>query len=216
MIKITENFTDLRLNTDNEGKALFFDKIMAEMQERDFAILKIGVKMPAGAAGFFTDILAIDQINLPESVEIDGNVITFTDSNAFEIFMHEACHFEHLAVDDGYFKAPTLRGERVDMNAVIDDRTEILRRNTEYEAGWRSVYYSKIYKMGNERRVINLNLANLINYDISKQEKETFKILNKRIKAEPKGTKTLDIFSDIFAKVNKFSEWADPLHKIEI
>lgn len=213
MIKITSNFTAIKLDDPNPGRCAFWDKVMAAMESLDFAVLKIGVKMPTGAGGFFTELLAVDSINLPDGPVLENNKIKFPDDNAFGVFIHEAAHFLHLIIDEGRRITKGHEGEVLTFEDQINDRTNTVRREIEYEAGYRSVYYNAVYKMFPGREIINLNLANMVNYDLSKQPADVRKKINDMC---GEGEKIVDKLKPVFAKVNKFSEWIDPKHIIKI
>lgn len=214
MIKITDNFTDIELNDANEGRRQFWTKVMEALQSRDFAVLKFGVAMPTGAGGFYTELLAVDSINLPEGPTLIDNKVTFPDENSFAIFVHESCHFLHLSVDEGRRMTKGHEGEVITMEDQLDDRTGKLRREIEFEAGYRSVYYSQVYKMfPGSRLVIDLNLANMLNYDMHSQPKE---IREKLQKMGKENEKIMDTYKPVIEKVKKFSEWTEPDHVIKI
>lgn len=218
MIKVTSNFTEIRLDDPNEGRQQFFTKIMETLEDRTFSVLKIGVDMDEGVGGFFTNRLYLDSINLGKEVQFKNNVIKFKNDQEFAIFVHEACHFLHLSRDEGQFICPPMQGESMDLERLQSEPK--IRRWAEYEAGYRALLMDRAYKMfPHDRTNLEVNLQNMLNYDVKSAPKETREKFNKLMK-ESKDLSIDDytkmIKEKILHNVHKFSEWQDVGHDILI
>lgn len=213
MVKITDDFETYELEDENEGRREFWHEIMESLAERTFGLLKIGVPMPDGVGGFFTDRLHVDSINLPESWEVKGKKVTYKDDHAFMIFVHEACHFLHLSRDEGLFISPiNEKGMKMDMRDMLDNTS--WRRAAEYEAGYRAIMMDRAYHMFPGSRVnLEGNLTNMLNYDIKYQTPEWQEKFHKKMKGK-EGDEYKKAIQKYIGKVKKFSDWADKHHKI--
>lgn len=265
--KISHNFEDWNLNDPNPGRQEFFQMIMSALEnnESGYATFNIGVPMDAGMGGYFTNKLCLDMICLPDIVKVDeaNHLITFTDQvphetdnhtkeheedediytnlnaeEAFSVFVHEACHFLHFSRDKGEFMSPLMKGKQYSMNDIMYNMK--LRREAEFEAGYRSMFYDKIYKLyPGSRQILETNLINMMNYDKPNQTDEWKKAWNTKIRkffdnavddngnivigddGKPMPGKLVDFkgleefTQSLRNKVQKFSEWADPKHVIE-
>lgn len=266
--KIYSDFESWQLNDPNTGRQEFFSEVMSALENNEMGIatFNIGVPMPKGAGGFFTNHLNLDKICLPSIVKIDeeNHLITFTDDTsedeeeeedgdeqekievrkttaeeAFAIFVHEACHFLHFSRDNGEFISPLMKGKKYTMEEMV--KSPNLRREAEFEAGYRSVRYDKMYNLyPNSRQIIETNLVNMMNYDLPKQKpewKEKYKAKIKpffeplkdnfgRIIYDDNGNTIMGKLKDHDGLMNyqqemrnmvqKFSEWADPHHEIKL
>lgn len=262
---IIENFEDWTLDDPNPGRQEFFAEVMSALEnnESGYASFSVGVPMDRGVGGYFTNTLALDQINLPRIATADfaTQTIKFHDEEvdeefmkenpdyepitadrAFAFFVHEACHFLHFSRDGGEFTSPLMKGKVYTMNELI--HSPKVRREAEFEAGYRSVKYNamlRLYPEG-DRTILETNLHNMMNYDKPNQSREWFdkyrKIVEPWLKdaKDENGDYIIDnkgeivksgeiaeehkkdyenFFDSLFAKVEKFTEWADPKHEIK-
>lgn len=257
------DFEDWTLDDPNPGRKEFFAEVMnaLENNESGFATFSVGVPMEEGVGGYFTNTLALDQINLPSIVQADSatKTVKFVDEKvsdefmkkhpdyepltaekAFAIFVHEACHFLHLSRDNGEFISPLMKGKAYDMEQLV--HSPKVRREAEFEAGYRSVRYNAIFRLYPEgdRTILETNLSNMMNYDKQNQTHEWhekyFQIVEPWLKdakdengdliINRKGQVVKDneiadkdsyrkFMDGLLAKVQKFTEWADPKHEIK-
>ena len=260
---ISCDFQDWTLDDPNPGRREFFATVMDAMEnnESGFATFSVGVPMEEGVGGYFTNTLNLDQINLPRIAvpDIATKTIKFVDEKvsadfmkehpdyepmtaekAFAIFVHEACHFLHFSRDNGEFTSPLMKGKSYTMEQLI--HSPKVRREAEFEAGYRSVYYNAIHRLYPEgdRTILETNITNMMNYDKQNQSREWWDKYREIIKPwmkdlrDEKGHLVLDnqgkvvksgevedldsyrAFVDgLISKVEKFTEWADPKHEIK-
>lgn len=260
---ISCDFQDWTLDDPNPGRQEFFSTVMdaLENNESGFATFSVGVPMEEGVGGYFTNTLSLDQINLPRIAvpDIANKTIKFVDEKvstefmkehpdyepmtaekAFAIFVHEACHFLHLSRDQGEFTSPLMKGKSYTMEHLI--HSPKVRREAEFEAGYRSVYYNAIHRLYPEgdRTILETNISNMMNYDKQNQSREWKDKYNEIIKPwmkdlrDEKGHLVLDnqgkvvksgevedldayktFTKGLISKVEKFTEWADPKHEIK-
>lgn len=260
---ISCDFQDWTLDDPNPGRREFFATVMdaLENNESGFATFSVGVPMEEGVGGYFTNTLCLDQINLPRIAvpDIAAKTIKFVDETvtpefmkehpdyepmkaekAFAIFVHEACHFLHLSRDQGEFTSPLMKGKVYTMDQLI--HSPKVRREAEFEAGYRSVYYNAIHRLYPEgdRTILETNLTNMLNYDKQNQTREWHEKYREILKPwlknarDEKGHLILDnhgqviksseienmdaykeFVDGLLAKVQKFTEWADPKHEIK-
>ena len=260
---ISCDFQDWTLDDPNPGRREFFATVMDAMEnnESGFATFSVGVPMEEGVGGYFTNTLNLDQINLPRIAvpDIANKTIKFVDETvspdfmkehpdyepmtaekAFAIFVHEACHFLHFSRDQGEFTSPLMKGKSYTMEQLI--HSPKVRREAEFEAGYRSVYYNAIHRLYPEgdRTILETNITNMMNYDKQNQSREWWDKFREIIKPwmkdlrDEKGHLVLDnqgkvVKSDevedldsyraftngLISKVQKFTEWADPKHEIK-
>ena len=165
-----------------------------------------------------------------------------TAEKAFAIFVHEACHFLHFSRDNGEFTSPLMAGKSYTLEQLI--HSPKVRREAEFEAGYRSVKYNamlRLYPEG-DRTILETNLHNMMNYDKPNQSREWhekfYKIIeqwcedakdeNGDLVIDNKGNvvksgkiaeehmKEFEAFQDsLYAQVERFTEWADPKHEIK-
>ena len=132
-----------------------------------------------------------------------------------------------------------MKGKVYTMEELI--KSPKVRREAEYEAGYRSVRYDKMYNLyPGSRQVLETNLVNMMNYDLPNQTpewKEKYRAKIKpyfdvmkdetgRIIYDDNGNTILGELVDrdglmkyqqeIRNNVQKFSEWADPKHEIKL
>ena len=260
---ISCDFQDWTLDDPNPGRREFFATVMDAMEnnESGFATFSVGVPMEEGVGGYFTNVLNLDQINLPRIAvpDITNKTIKFVDETvspdfmkehpdyeplkaekAFAIFVHEACHFLHFSRDQGEFTSPLMKGKSYTMDQLI--HSPKVRREAEFEAGYRSVYYNAIHRLYPEgdRTILETNITNMMNYDKQNQSREWWDKYREIIKPWMKDLRdeqghlvfdnhgkvvksgeveNLDAYrafmDGLIAKVEKFTEWADPKHEIK-
>lgn len=260
---ISCDFQDWTLDDPNPGRREFFATVMDAMEnnESGFATFSVGVPMEVGVGGYFTNTLNLDQINLPRIAvpDIANKTIKFVDETvspdfmkehpdyepmtaekAFAIFVHEACHFLHFSRDQGEFTSPLMKGKSYTMEQLI--HSPKVRREAEFEAGYRSVYYNAIHRLYPEgdRTILETNITNMMNYDKQNQSREWWDKYREIIKPwmkdlrDEKGHLVLDnqgkvvksgevedldsyraFTNGLISKVQKFTEWADPKHEIK-
>ena len=260
---ISCDFQDWTLDDPNPGRREFFATVMDAMEnnESGFATFSVGVPMEEGIGGYFTNTLNLDQINLPRIAvpNITNKTIKFVDETvspefmkehpdyepltaekAFAIFVHEACHFLHFSRDQGEFTSPLMKGKSYSMEQLI--HSPKVRREAEFEAGYRSVYYNAIHRLYPEgdRTILETNITNMMNYDKQNQSREWWDkyreiikpwmkdlrdehghlVLDNQGKVVKSGeVENLDSYraftKGLISKVEKFTEWADPKHEIK-
>ena len=260
---ISCDFQDWTLDDPNPGRREFFATVMDAMEnnESGFATFSVGVPMEEGVGGYFTNTLNLDQINLPRIAvpDIANKTIKFVDETvspdfmkehpdyepmtaekAFAIFVHEACHFLHFSRDQGEFTSPLMKGKSYTMEQLI--HSPKVRREAEFEAGYRSAYYNAIHRLYPEgdRTILETNITNMMNYDKQNQSREWWDKYREIIKPwmkdlrDEKGHLVLDnqgkvvksgevedldsyraFTNGLISKVQKFTEWADPKHEIK-
>lgn len=171
-IVIDSGFRDIKLNDTSkyaEGRKEFFAGVMEELKRADdefMACFIIGRKIE-GVGGYFTGSDYVARIVLPEgTADYDENTktLTFKDDEQFAIFVHEASHFRHLITDRGAFKSPSFEKLEPFACAGFGKHLPSNTKYLEYEAGWRSLYYNEVYKMGPKKLFFDLNLKNMLIY----------------------------------------------------
>jgi hypothetical protein len=260
---ISCDFEDWTLDDPNPGRQEFFAEVMSALENNDsgFATFSMGVPMEEGVGGYFTNHLALDQINLPSIcvADVKNKKVKFQDEvvseefmkehpdyeplkaeKAFAIFVHEACHFLHFSRDRGEFTSPLMAGKSYSMEELI--HSPKVRREAEFEAGYRSTKYNAIYRLypAGDRTILETNVSNMMNYDKKNQTREWHEkyiqivepwladakdengdyIVDRKGQVaksdEIKDKESYRKFMDsLIAKVTKFTEWADPKHEIK-
>lgn len=175
----------------------FFNMIKTTFANLPCCELVFGIKKE-GIGGFFGKEKYIPNITLPaDCAECTETSIKFNSDDEFATFIHEASHFLHIVKDRGRFMAPTLKdcppveyeqGYGFIKAKVID---------SEFEAGWRSIYYALIYGMfdSDDRTVLENNLINMSHYITFENEKD-FKENEIETKVK-EWVKTVKDFNDI-------------------
>ena len=266
IFKIYTDFESWQLDDPNPGRQEFFSEVMSALENNDLglATFNIGVPMEKGTGGYFTNRLNLDKICLPNIVKVDeaNHLIKFVDQQfepeeiededpalmkeltmnaeeSFAVFVHEACHFLHFSRDKGEFISPLMKGKTYSMDELV--RSPKVRREAEFEAGYRSVKYDLIYKLcPGTRRILETNLVNMMNYDLKNQTpewKESYTNATRPFYDLAKDKDGNVIFGSdglpqigrlkdkdglmkynqsIRDKVQRFTEWADPYHVIEL
>lgn len=264
--KIVYDFESWQLDDPNPGRREFFAEVMSALENNELglATFNIGVPMDKGTGGYFTNHLNLDKICLPNIAEVDeaNHLIKFVDEKpeepdpdadpddpimmlnhtlnaeeTFAIFVHEACHFLHFSRDGGEFISPLMKGKKYTMDEMA--HSPKLRRECEFEAGYRSVRYDALYKMyPGSRQILETNLINMTNYDVKNQSREWHEKYDELTKpfynlAEDNGGNVIlgpngmpvsgklrdaqglaDFNKALRDRVQKFTEWADPKHVI--
>lgn len=229
-IRIHKRFSEYTLNTDNPGRQQYWLNVMQQLEEQPFAALKIGVEMPSMGAAYYTVQHGICQICLSRgAASVDGKTVTFESDSAFAVFMHEIGHFQHMTVECGVFRSPTLfqRGAVMDedrafklMDSLHSDNERLKSlelRNMEYEAGWRALYNDRKYKtFPGSRKLMEMMISNLFLYDLTRQTEEWRTKLNETLNDDQSSDKVFDWFNDKSLPLyKKYSEWEDPYHVIK-
>ena len=266
IFKIYMDFESWQLDDPNPGRQEFFAEVMSALENNDMglATFNIGVPMEKGTGGYFTNRLNLDKICLPNIVKVDeaNHLIKFVDQQfepeeiededpalmkemtmnaeeSFAVFVHEACHFLHFSRDKGEFISPLMKGKTYTMDELV--HSPKVRREAEFEAGYRSVKYDLIYKLcPGTRRILETNLVNMMNYDLQNQTpewKESYTNATRPFYDLAKDKDGNVIFGSdglpqigrlkdkdglmkynqsIRDKVQRFTEWADPYHVIEL
>ena len=264
IFKIVMDFESWQLDDPNPGRQEFFAEVMSALENNELglATFNIGVPMEKGTGGYFTNHLNLDKICLPNIVKVDeaNPTIKFVDQQfepeeiededpalmkdltmsaeeSFAVFVHEACHFLHFSRDNGEFISPLMKGKKYTMNELV--QSPKVRREAEFEAGYRSVRYDMLYKLcPGTRRILETNLVNMMNYDLKNQTqewKEQYTNATRPFYDLAKDKEGNVIFGSdglprigelkdrdglmkynqsIRDKVQKFTEWADPNHVI--
>lgn len=224
-IRIHKRFTDVVLDDPNQGRQRYWRDVMSQLQEQPFAVLKIGVPMPGMGAAYFCVKNGIVNICLSkDAATFEDNKIKFKEDRDFAIFVHEAAHFQHIVVDNGVWRSPSLANDvpltEDRVKEVFGWKTEAARlrsleiRNTEYEAGWRAMFNDKVYKLFPGSRVLlETMIANLLMYDISRQPKEWRDKLGELAKTDEEANAYVK--QHCLSAYKKYSEWADPHHLIK-
>lgn len=264
IFKIINDFESWQLDDPNPGRQDFFAEVMSALENNELglATFNIGVPMEKGVGGYFTNHLNLDKLCLPEIVKVDeaNHTIKFVEQTfendededidpimlkemsmspeeSFAVFVHEACHFLHFSRDGGEFISPLMKGKKYTMNEMV--QSPKLRRECEYEAGYRSVRYDLLYKLcPGSRQILDTNLINMTNYDFKNQTpewKNKYDELTKQfydldadvcgnVILGPNGMPVSGKLKDreglmkfnkaLREKVQKFTEWADPNHVI--
>ena len=189
-IKIMDGFTEIKLDDPNEGRRDFFDMIMTRMQEIEdkggadgFCAFIIGRKIE-GVGGYFTGEDYIYRLVLPEGTatyDESMKLLKFADDKKFGIFVHEASHFLHLVVDKGEFISPSFEKLEPMRRAATNGHLRSNTKYMEFEAGYRSLYYNKIYEMypEDDKTIWDLNMCNMLNYVSFKGHEEFIEELRK-------------------------------------
>lgn len=216
---ISETFIkNIVLVDDSEcasGRAHFWHNLADFMSSQLVAFIQFD-KKPKGASAFFQrQSLQVDRIYLPEEIaeiKLEGSgaetrgTIRFVDDLSFAIFLHETSHYYHVAKDEGKFLAPTIKAPKKLLSksgAHHQDYTV----DFEYEAGYRSLMYSRLYNLfpSNNRTVLEMNLKNMLNY-ITILNREDFegcdpKVWSRRIDEWPSSIQSFDEISDYMTVV---------------
>lgn len=173
MIRLTEtNIKDFKLVDDGpcgENRKVFWDSLTSYIASKLFGAIEIdGVFRDVG--GYFTtNYFKMDKIVIPEDtcvVDMGKKTVKFANDAKFAVFLHEVSHYYHLVKDKGKFISKAFE----DMKPYkIGERGEHFKpyiKYLEYEAGWRSLYYSDIYNLypDGDRTVLETNLRNMIHY----------------------------------------------------
>lgn len=223
-IVIESAFETVKLHDDSpyaEGRKMFFDFIMHNMQEVDnegLACFIIGKKIE-GVGGYFTGADYVNRIVLPEGIatyDPKTKEVTFKDDEQFGIFVHESSHFMHLVVDKGKFISPSFEHLKPMALAATNGHARSNTKYLEYEAGYRSLYYNEIYEMYPDNEVImELNLMNMTNYMHIKSD-DNFIEEYKKLKTEEERMEFLKKRKDeVKEKLKSITKWSQ-IDKFEL
>ena len=224
-IKIMSGFTDIRLDDPCEGRQDFFNMVMNSMQEIEdrgtdgFCAFIIGRKIE-GIGGYFTGEDYIFRLVLPEGVaeyDEDKKLIKFKDDKQFGIFVHEASHFLHLVVDKGEFISPSFEHLEPMKLAATNGHHHSNTKYMEFEAGYRSLYYNKIYEMypEDDKTIWDLNMHNMLNYVTFKGHEEFQEELRKLKDPEEIDKKIKEKTDEVLEMTKGITKWSE-LDKFEI
>lgn len=117
-----------------------------------------------GAAAFFVPDKAVPRLVIPKdsaTYDKESNTLRFTDDSdySFAVVIHEASHLLHFARDHMAFHAPHLylkyESKPIDPNKYASDME--VKRDIEYEAGYRSLMFKK------HNQLIDNDLIKLVN-----------------------------------------------------
>lgn len=221
-----DGFTEVKLDDACEGRQDFFNMIMTRMQEIEdkggaegFCAFIIGRKIE-GVGGYFTGQDYIYRLVLPEGVadyDEEKKLLKFKDDKQFGIFVHEASHFMHLVVDKGAFISPSFEHLEPMKHAAHGAHLKSNTKYMEFEAGYRSLYYNKIYEMypEDDKTIWDLNMNNMLNYVTFKGHEDFLKEL-RAIKDEKEREKKIDEKEEEIKEFTKcITKWSQ-LDKFEI
>jgi hypothetical protein len=186
------------------------------MSQQLIAFIQFDEKPKKATAYFQRQSLQVDRIYMPEDsaeIKLEGSgaetkgSIRFVDDHSFAVFLHEASHYLHLIKDHGNFMAPTIKDRPKKLMTKTGAHHQDFTIDFEYEAGYRSLKYARLYNMfpENDRTVLDLNLVNMLNYltilnsdDFDGCDPEVWK---RRIKEWPKTIRSFDEISDYMTVV---------------
>lgn len=176
---LTETFIKNIVLIDNSeyapGRTRFWNDLQHFMSQQIIAFIQFD-KKPENAEAFFKrQSLKVDTIYMPEDsaeIKLEGSgaetrgSIRFVDDHSFALFLHEVSHYLHLIKDHGNFMAPTIKYMSKKLMTKTGAHHQDFTIDFEYEAGYRSLKYSRLYNMfpENDRTVLDLNLKNMLNY----------------------------------------------------
>lgn len=165
LIIINKKIKDIKLESNNEGQKKFFSEVMATLDKEMFSAFILNSAMK-NAGGYFTDVRYFSRIVLPEKTATynkKNHSVKFANDEMFGIFIHEACHYLHIKRDKGRFISKELM-KMIPFDSKNMEFWNEFRTECEYEAGWRSIYYNRLYKMVDEKIVKDLNIKNMTIY----------------------------------------------------
>ena len=157
------------------GRTRFWRDLQNFMADQIFANIQFDKKLETASAYFQREQLKFDRIYMPEEtaeVILEGTgadtrgTLRFVDDRAFGLFLHEASHYLHMIKDGGKFLSPTIKAAPKHLMTNSGKHSVSYTVDIEYEAGYRSLLYSKQYGLFAEgdRTVTELNLENMLNY----------------------------------------------------
>ena len=217
---LTETFIkNIVLVDDGEyapGRTRFWHDLQDFMSRQLIAFIQFDEKPKNAEAYFQRQSLQVDRIYMPENsaeIKLEGSdaetkgTIRFVDDHSFALFLHEASHYLHLIKDHGNFMAPTIKDRPKKLMTKTGAHHRDFTVDFEYEAGYRSLKYARLYNMfpENDRTVLDLNLVNMLNYltilnsnDFEGCDPEVWK---RRVKEWPKTIRSFDEISDYMTVV---------------
>lgn len=175
MIRLTEAFIkNVELIDDGpygENRKQFWNNLTAYISSKFFGAIEIDGVFKEIGGYFTTNYLEMDKIVIPETscdVDLHNNAgtIKFRNDEQFAIFLHEVSHYFHVIRDKGKYISAEFRDRKPYKPGEHGEHSRSEIPFLEYEAGWRSLYYSDIYNLFPEgdRTVLETNLINIKNY----------------------------------------------------
>jgi|SRR5690554_193931 len=209
MYEIKKDFTKYKLIDKNKGRVEFWDRVMRGLQNCEFSILIFTEITSKTIECFYENENYLEKIYITGNWKVNNFEVTYDTEIDYCCFLHEASHFLHLSVDDQVSIVPENNNKKIEH--IKENIREI-----EYEAAYRSVFYSKQYKMFlGSRTVLDINLLNLLHYDIKFQPKEWQKKYSEKTKNMSK-EEVFDYNKKLVNKINKIIDWYDKNHKIDL
>ena len=178
-----------------------------------------------------------------EHEEIGQHNFLVNAEEAWAIFVHEACHFLHFSRDNGVYEQPLMKGQSSSMDEIAASMKlrRACEYEAGYRSIKFNLIYDMT--SGNPRQYLDVNLRNMFHYDSKHQSKEWKEKFNSDIRpwyddlkgidmetgkeevingadGKPLPGKLIDVDSfkaymdNIYQRVQKFKEWADPKHEI--
>ena len=193
------------------GRIRFWHDLQNFMSTQLVAFIQFDEKPKEGTAYFQRQSLKVDHIYMPEDsaeIKLEGSgaetkgTIRFVNDHNFALFLHEVSHYLHLVKDDGKFISPSIKDKPKKLMSKSGLHSKTYTIDIEYEAGYRSLKYARLYNMfpENDRTVLEINLINMMNYITIINEKDFVgcdpEVWKRRIKEWPKGIRTFDEISD--------------------
>lgn len=219
IIKICHSFTDYKLISDNPGQQKYWDELMKELENNIFSVLCFNMPMETNTAAYFTNTTGFrntfDCICCPENIaiiDLQNKTVKFNSEHDFAVFVHETCHWKHLVRDKGICTAKGLNGKIY----TSKDTDPVHRRDIEYEAGWRAIVLDNLYHLFEPRMSLNINLINIFTYDVKNVPEDTLKEFKELIKDIDKNIYIKILIDSFISKIEKFSDWSDPKHELDI
>lgn len=173
MIRLTEEIIkDFKL-VDNgpcaENRKTFWNSLAQYIGSKLFGAIEIDGVFKEIGGYFTTNYFKMDKIVIPEDtcdVDMVKKTITFRNDYKFAIFLHEVSHYYHIVKDKGVFMSKAFKDMKPYQPGERGEHYKPLVKYLEYEAGWRSLYYSDIFGLYPEgdRTVLETNLQNMRHY----------------------------------------------------
>jgi len=205
MIRLTEAFIkNIKLIDDGpygENRKQFWNNLTTYIGSKFFGAIEVDGVFKEIGGYFTTNYLEMDKIVIPEtSCDVDlhdkAGTIKFRNDEQFAIFLHEVSHYFHVIRDKGKYISLEFRDRKPYKPGEHGEHSRSEIPYLEYEAGWRSLYYSDIYNLFPEgdRTVLETNLTNIRHYCqiVNLMDFEDEETIKKRI---IEWTKTTEKFS---------------------
>lgn len=225
--RFMSDFRNIQLSpkglTNYENKKVLWEEAMDLLEEyalEGFAMLELDPKSleETGIGGTYQTWRGncpTLELRLFMNFDEPTNTIEFTEVG-YALFVHEYSHLLHIYRDNGEYMAPipNVKGTYTNFDKIVSSNTQ--RRNTEFEAGYRSLMLGRAYELypDGDRTILEANLVNISNYDREWRNDPIMKeIIEKKLgvlemQAEMK--------KHIFDNVEYFTDWAEPTHGFTI